>query len=317
MTANREAVATVAGLVHRYGDLTAVDDLSFSIERGEVFGLLGPNGAGKSTTISILSCVLERSDGWVEVLGGDAGPNNRAIKARVGLVPQDLALYEEISGLDNLKFFGRLYGLSGSRLGTAIATALETVGLSDRAGDTVSEYSGGMKRRLNLAAGLLHDPEILILDEPTVGVDPQSRNHIFDNVERLNAAGTTVVYTTHYMEEAERLCDRVAIVDNGKLVALAPPRELIDGLGGGVIQIGVPDDRREATEADLLALDRITSASAGPGGTLDLQTTGAQHTLVDVLQTLNRKDVPVETLRILEPNLESVFLRFTGRTLRD
>jgi ABC-2 type transport system ATP-binding protein len=317
MSSNGETIATVEGLVHSYGDLTAVDDLSFSIARGEVFGLLGPNGAGKSTTISILSGVLERTGGRVEVLGGDVGPNNRAIKARVGLVPQELALYEEISGLDNLKFFGRLYGLSGSRLGTAIATALETVGLSDRAGDTVSEYSGGMKRRLNLAAGLLHDPEILILDEPTVGVDPQSRNHIFDNVERLNAGGMTVVYTTHYMEEAQRLCDRVAIVDHGKLMALGTPRELIDALGGGVIQIGVPEDRREAAEADLLALDRITSASPGPGGTLDLQTTGAQHALVDVLQALNREDVPVETLRILEPNLESVFLRFTGRTLRD
>lgn len=214
-------------------------------------------------------------------------------------------------------FFGRLYGLSGSRLGTAIESALETVGLSDRASDTVSEYSGGMKRRLNLAAGRLHDPEILILDEPTVGVDPQSRNHIFDNVERLNAGGTTVIYTTHYMEEAERLCDRVAIVDHGRLVALGTPRELIDALGGGVIQIGVPEDRRAAAEADLVALDRVTSASPGPDGTLDLQTTGAQHALVDVLQMLNRDNVPVETLRILEPNLESVFLRFTGRTLRD
>ena len=191
------------------------------------------------------------------------------------------------------------------------------MGLSDRASDTVSEYSGGMKRRLNLAAGLLHDPEILILDEPTVGVDPQSRNHIFDNVERLNAGGTTVIYTTHYMEEAERLCDRVAIVDHGRLVALGTPRELIDALGGGVIQIGVPEDRRAAAEADLVALDRVTSASPGPDGTLDLQTTGAQHALVDVLQMLNRDNVPVETLRILEPNLESVFLRFTGRTLRD
>ncbi|MDP6508878.1 MAG: ABC transporter ATP-binding protein, partial [Chloroflexota bacterium] len=272
MTTSGESVATVEGLVHSYGDLTAVDDLSFSIAKGEVFGLLGPNGAGKSTTISILSCVLERTGGRVEVLGGDAGPNNRSIKARVGLVPQDLALYEEISGLDNLKFFGRLYGLSGSRLGTAIESALETVGLSDRASDTVSEYSGGMKRRLNLAAGRLHDPEILILDEPTVGVDPQSRNHIFDNVERLNAGGTTVIYTTHYMEEAERLCDRVAIVDHGRLVALGTPRELIDALGGGVIQIGVPEDRRAAAEADLVALDRVTSASPGPDGTLDLQT---------------------------------------------
>ena len=310
-------VAFVRGLVHRYGDLTAVDDVTFSIDRGEVFGLLGPNGAGKSTTISILSCILQRTAGQVTVLGEEAGPNASSIKARLGLVPQDLALYEELSGLDNLKFFGRLYGLSGGRLGKAIDSALETVGLTDRAADTVSEYSGGMKRRLNLAAGLLHDPDILIFDEPTVGVDPQSRNHIFDNVERLNAAGMTVIYTTHYMEEAQRLCDRVAIIDHGRLVALGTPRDLIDSLGGGVIQIGIPTDRRATAEANLLALDRVTGAKPGPDGTLDLQTTGAQHALVDVLQTLNRDDVPVETLRILEPNLESVFLRFTGRTLRD
>ena len=171
MTANREAVATVAGLVHRYGDLTAVDDLSFSIERGEVFGLLGPNGAGKSTTISILSCVLERSSGRVEVLGGDAGPNNRAIKARVGLVPQDLALYEEISGLDNLKFFGRLYGLSGSRLGTAIATALETVGLSDRAGDGgAGGFRGGLPDGQRVPLPVRVDPATARMAGPQAGM---------------------------------------------------------------------------------------------------------------------------------------------------
>ncbi len=317
MNANGDSVAAVEGLVHRYGDLTAIDELSFSINRGEVFGLLGPNGAGKSTTISILSCILEHTGGRVTVLGADAGPNARSVKARVGLVPQEIALYEELSGLDNLKFFGRLYGLSGTRLGQAIESALETVGLADRAADAVSEYSGGMKRRLNLAAGLLHDPEILILDEPTVGVDPQSRNHIFDNVERLNAAGTTVIYTTHYMEEAERLCDRVAIIDHGRLVALDTPRNLIYSLGGGVIQIGISPDKRASAEAELLSLDRITSAKPGPDGTLDLQTTGAQHALVDVLNALNAHDIPVDSLRILEPNLESVFLRFTGRTLRD
>ncbi len=247
-----------------------MDDITFSINRGEVFGLLGPNGAGKSTTISILSCILERTAGHVTVLGVDAGPDARAVKARVGLVPQEIALYQELSGLDNLKFFGRLYGLSGARLGRAIASALETVGLADRATDTVSEYSGGMKRRLNLAAGLHHDPDILVLDEPTVGVDPQSRNHIFENVERLNAAGMTVIYTTHYMEEAQRLCDRVAIIDNGRLVALDTPRNLIDSLGGGVIQIGIPEDRRAAAQAGLLSLSSITSAKPGADGVLDL-----------------------------------------------
>ena len=226
MAGNVEAVATVEGLVHRYGDLTAIDDLSFSIEHGEVFGLLGPNGAGKSTTISILSCVLERTGGRVGVLGGDAGPNASSIKARVGLVPQELALYEEISGLNNLKFFGRLYGLSGSRLGTAIETALETVGLSDRAGDTVSEYSGGMKRRLNLAAGLLHDPEILILDEPTNDVDPLRRRLLWEQVRRLGDQGAAVLLVTHNVMEAEKSVDRLAVIDDGRLIAEGTPSSL-------------------------------------------------------------------------------------------
>ena len=315
--ASDRLIIEARNLVHRYGDLTAVDDLSFEIRRGEIFGLLGPNGAGKSTTISILSCLMEPTAGRATIDGAEVSPEAGAIKRRIGLAPQDLAIYEELSGRENLRFFGRLYGLSGRHLKERIEATLELVGLRDRGNDQASKYSGGMKRRLNLAAGLLHEPEILVLDEPTVGVDPQSRNHIFENVERLNAAGVTVIYTTHYMEEAQRLCDRVAIIDHGKLVALDSPRALIESLGGGVIQIGVDEVQRQATAAVLEPLESVTSVGAGPDGLLNLETTSAQHALVDVMQALNQRQIQVRSLRILEPNLESVFLRHTGRSLRD
>src|SRR6185295_6296561 len=201
-----------------YGDRVAVDGISLSLSPGEIFGLLGPNGAGKTTTVSMLSGLLSPDRGEVLVdgqpLAGDADPAKR----RIGLVPQDLALYEELPALDNLKFFGALYGMSGAALGRAIGEALEFVGLADRGKDLVKAYSGGMKRRLNLAAALLHDPAVLLLDEPTVGVDPQSRNAIFDNLEELRRRGKALLYTTHYMEEAERLCDRISIVDAGRTI---------------------------------------------------------------------------------------------------
>jgi ABC-2 type transport system ATP-binding protein len=203
----------------RYGDLQAVDDVSFNLKPGELLGLLGPNGAGKTTTISMLTGLIEADGGAVvvdgKVLDGDTDPAKR----RIGLVPQDLALYEELSALSNLRFFGALYDLSGTSLETAIEAALSLVGLADSRNAAVKTFSGGMKRRLNLAAGLLHDPDILLLDEPTVGVDPQSRNAIFENLQTLKARGKALLYTTHYMEEIERLADRVVIIDHGRVIA--------------------------------------------------------------------------------------------------
>ena len=202
-----------------FGDLVAVDGVSFTLERGQLLGLLGPNGAGKTTTVSMLAGLAAPGGGEVLVdghpLAGDADPAKR----KIGLVPQDLALYDELSARDNLRFFGALYGLGGAALERAMTAALELVGLADRARDRVRAYSGGMKRRLNLAAGLLHDPDILLLDEPTVGVDPQSRHAIFDNLEVLKRRGKALLYTTHYMEEAERLSDRIVVVDHGKVIA--------------------------------------------------------------------------------------------------
>ena len=210
---------TVSHLKKAYGSLTAVDDVSFTVNPGELVGLLGPNGAGKTTTVSMISGFVTPDDGAVLVSGtplkGDTDPKKR----KIGLVPQDLALYDELSARANLRFFGALYSLSGVALDRAIAAALSLVGLADRERDLVKTYSGGMKRRLNLAAGLLHDPEILLLDEPTVGVDPQSRNAIFENLEELKRRGTALLYTTHYMEEVERLADRVVVMDHGHVIA--------------------------------------------------------------------------------------------------
>jgi ABC-2 type transport system ATP-binding protein len=209
----------VRNLRKAYGSLVAVDDVSFTVNRGELVAVLGPNGAGKTTTVSMISGLVTPDRGDVRVAGALLQGDTNPAKRRVGLVPQDLALYDELTALHTLEFFGALFGMHGQAAAAAIASALALVGLSERAGDRVGTFSGGMKRRLNLAAGLLHDPDILLLDEPTVGVDPQSRNAIFDNLEELKRRGKALVYTTHYMEEAERLADRVVIIDRGRVVA--------------------------------------------------------------------------------------------------
>jgi linearmycin/streptolysin S transport system ATP-binding protein len=212
-------VLTIKNLRKAFGTIVAVDGVSFSLEPGQLVGLLGPNGAGKTTTVSMISGLITPDRGEVLVAGHRLAGDTDPAKRRIGLVPQDLALYDELSARDNLRFFGALYSLTGRALDEAIAKALELVELADRARDAVKTFSGGMKRRLNLAAGLLHDPDILLLDEPTVGVDPQSRNAIFDNLEMLRSRGKGLIYTTHYMEEVERLADRIVVMDHGKVIA--------------------------------------------------------------------------------------------------
>ena len=209
----------VQGLRKSFGTLVAVDDVSFRLEPGRILGLLGPNGAGKTTTVSIVAGLLTPDRGDVRIGGQRLSGDTDPLKRRIGLVPQDLALYDELTAFDNLRFFGSLYGLAREELERAIRTALDIVGLAERARDRVKTFSGGMKRRLNLAAGLLHDPDILLLDEPTVGIDPQSRNAIFDNLDALRRQGKALLYTTHYMEEAERLADRIVIIDHGRVIA--------------------------------------------------------------------------------------------------
>lgn len=306
----------INGLVKRYGDRIAVNGMSFSVREGEIFGLLGPNGAGKTTIISILATLLPPDGGQVTIAGYDLVRETNHIKPLIGFVPQELALYPTLSAWDNLAFFGRIYGLRGTALKERIAAVLDTVGLSDRAEDAVRTFSGGMKRRLNIAAGLVHQPLILFLDEPTVGVDPQSRNFIFEHIERLKAEGMTILYTTHYMEEAERLCDRVAIVDEGRILALDTPKGLIGLLGGGVIYVGLAADAIEALLPSIRALPHVQAISA-QDSRLKIETSEARPALLELVKLCNAHDVPILSLEVLEPNLESVFLHLTGKRLRD
>ena len=307
----------IAHNLHKsYGDNHAVRGVSFEIARGEVFGLLGPNGAGKTTAISMLTGLIKPSSGEVRVDGLDLDKHANTVKARLGLVPQELALYPTLSARDNLIFFGRIYGLRGKKLKQRIATVLEMVGLSERADEAIETYSGGMKRRINIAAGLLHEPEILFLDEPTVGVDPQSRNAIFESVEALNEAGLTILYTTHYMEEAQRLCDRVAIVDRGEIIAMDSPKAMISGLGGGIIRLGLSNGQMDAVSKRGQEHPAIKDISR-MDGELIVATHQAQDALMGLLEITNQLDARVTSLEILEPNLETVFLQLTGKSLRD
>lgn len=304
------------GLKKQYGDVAAVKGVDFAVRRGEILGFLGPNGAGKTTTISMLACLFPPTTGTATICGFDLVKQSTEIRKRIGLVPQELALYPTLPARENLLFFGRIYGLSGKALRERVDWALELVGLADRAKDTVQTYSGGMKRRVNIAAGLLHQPEILFLDEPTVGVDPQSRNYIFDNVERLNREGLTILYTTHYMEEAERLCDRVAIIDRGQLIALDTPRALIDGLGGGIVHLGILDGKIDVVAEYARGLAAV-KAVRRIDHKLEIEAHHAQNALVALLGATNELDATVTSLEVLQPNLETVFLRLTGNKLRD
>ena len=311
-----DSIIEIQNLSKRYGDLVAVNNISLQVTRGEILGLLGPNGAGKTTTISMLTGLLSPDEGSIEIDGMDMAKKTKEVKARIGLVPQDLALYPTLSARKNLQFFGRIYGLRGAELKTRIEEVLEMVKLSDRADDAVSKFSGGMKRRINIAAGLLHKPAVLFLDEPTVGVDPQSRNAIFEGVETLNSAGMTIIYTTHYMEEAQRLCDRVAIVDSGRIISLGTPTELIRGLGGGIIVVGIDDATRDAvlTHVDQSpSVKKITETD----GKLTVETIHLQKALLGILDFTNSINARIESLELLEPNLESVFLHLTGKSLRE
>jgi ABC-2 type transport system ATP-binding protein len=306
----------INGLVKKYGERVAVQGVSFSIEQGEIFGLLGPNGAGKTTTLSILSTLLSPDEGNVTISGYDLVREAKHIKCLIGSVPQELALYPTLSARDNLAFFGHIYGLQGTNLKERITAVLALVGLRDRASDPVQTFSGGMKRRLNIAAGLIHKPRILFLDEPTVGVDPQSRNFIFEHVERLNEEGMTIIYTTHYMEEAERLCDRVAIMDQGRILALDSTKGLIDMLGGGVIYLSLPQASLESLLPAIRTLSHVRIA-VEEEGRFKIETSNARPALLELIELCNARNVSILSLEMLEPNLESVFLHLTGRRLRD
>jgi linearmycin/streptolysin S transport system ATP-binding protein len=309
-------ILTVVGLVKHFDDLTAVDGVSFSIAEGETFGLLGPNGAGKTTSISMVTGLLESDEGTVTVAGERITTSSTKGKADIGLVPQELAIYPDLTGAENLSFFGRLYGMGGDDLGLRVDEVLDIVGLSERRDDLTKKYSGGMKRRLNIGIGLLHKPKLLILDEPTVGVDPQSRNAILESVESLSEEGMAVLYTTHYMEEAERLCDRVAIIDEGKIQAEGTRRELVSMVGEKDKIAIVGSGSLAAAAASVAQLDGISDASSSENR-LDVLAEDASAVLPGLLSAVTEAGGSITGVEVVEPNLEAVFLHLTGKALRD
>jgi ABC-2 type transport system ATP-binding protein len=310
------AVLRCSGLRKRFGDRQAVDGIAFEIGPGETYGLLGPNGAGKTTTISMICGILGRDEGEIFVEGQSLDPSRTRLKGAIGYVPQDLAIYPDLSARENLAFFGRLYGMKGWELRGRVDELLRIVDLADRARERTSQYSGGMKRRLNIAIGLLHRPRLLVLDEPTVGVDPQSRNAILASVEALADEGMAILYTTHYMEEAERLCDRVGIVDDGRIIAEGTRRELV-ALVGGLDRVGlVATGDLQGAAAVVRTLPGVRDATP-TDGRLDLLVVEARRLLPRILEAVSTDGVTVRSVEVVEPDLESVFLHLTGKALRD
>jgi ABC-2 type transport system ATP-binding protein len=303
-------------LVRRFGDRVAVADVSFSIAAGETYGLLGPNGAGKTTTIRLICGLLRRDGGTVTVDGMRVDEHALAAKSRIGYVPQDVALYPDLTARENLEFIGRLYKLRTKVLRERVAEVLEMVDLGDRANDRVDSFSGGMKRRCNIAAGLLHNPALLILDEPTVGVDPQSRHAILESVQRLGREGMAILYTTHYMEEAERICDRVGIIDQGRVIAEGTRRELVSMLAEhDHIELAVTGDL-DGFAAAARAIDGIDDAIVSEGR-VELLARDGRRRLPAVLEAAERNGAVVSSVEVIEPDLEAVFLHLTGTALRE
>jgi ABC-2 type transport system ATP-binding protein len=300
----------------RYGAIEAVKGVSFEIHEGETYGLLGPNGAGKTTTISIVCGLLARDAGEVTLDGRPIDVGAVAAKAGIGYVPQELAIYPDLSARENLVFFGRLYGLGGAALKTRVGEVLDLIGLAERGGERTDHYSGGMQRRLNIGIGLLHQPRLLLLDEPTVGVDPQSRNAILESIATLGRHGMAILYTTHYMEEAERLCDRIAIIDGGEIRAEGTQKEL-------VALIGQQEQVRLTLAGDVLAAARAAGAvrgvasAAAKGDVVEVLTANAGRVLPRLLDAVEGAGAHVRGVELVTPDLEAVFLHLTGRALRD
>lgn len=303
--------------LHRsFGENKAVQGVSFDVEQGEIFSLLGPNGAGKTTTISMLSCLLRPDSGDARVVGHSIRTDQNGVKSVLGVVPQDIALYEDLTARENMTFWGKMYGLRGPALRSRVDEVLEVIGLSDRARERVGKYSGGMKRRVNIGVALLHKPKVIYMDEPTVGIDPQSRRNILDSVVTLKNQGMTVLYTTHYMEEAQELSDHIAIMDHGKMIASGTHEQLVKLVGG-------------QTRIDLTLnanMENVVSAWKGVNGVERVITEEEKITvLVDdsnlvlphLFESATRQSARITSVNIREPNLESVFLHLTGRALRD
>jgi ABC-2 type transport system ATP-binding protein len=326
------AILEVKNLVKKFGDLTAVNGISLDIQKGEIFSLLGPNGAGKTTTISMISGLIEPTRGDAFIGGYSITHQPLQAKRLLGIVPQEIALYPSLTARQNLEFFGRMYGLSGKDLARRIDAMLDFVELSDRQSDRIETYSGGMKRRINIAAGLLHDPQVVYMDEPTVGIDPQSRRRILDTVKQLREQqGMTVLYTTHLMEEAQELSDRVGIIDHGEIIALGTPGDLIQQVGEQdrlIFKVGQAVVGEQVLEHMRTSVEGVTQAvfdPPGPEGENQANTSGllivnakrGRKALPFILHLAEEAGIEIESVEVHEPDLEAVFLHLTGRALRD
>jgi ABC-2 type transport system ATP-binding protein len=309
-------LAVLSDVVKRYDQKLTVDHVNFSIEEGEIFGLLGPNGAGKSTTISMICGLLKLDSGEILIDGLSVKDQPIEVKKRIGLVPQDLALYESLTAAENVRFFGKLYGLRGSLLKERTEEALAFTGLSDRAKEKPSTFSGGMKRRLNIACAIMHRPKLIIMDEPTVGIDPQSRNHILDSVKALNKLGSTIIYTSHYMEEVAAICDRVAIMDKGHIIACGTEKELRERVAHEEKIVVNALNITPALINELGKHPRISRVEVVQDA-VELYLPSSQSELQDILFIFAKHEGVIVSLHIDEPDLETLFLSLTGRTLRD
>jgi ABC-2 type transport system ATP-binding protein len=315
------SILEVQHLVKNYGDFVAVKDISFDIKEGEIFSLLGPNGAGKTTTISVLSTLYAPTSGDAIIAGHSVTKDPMAVRQAIGVVPQELALYDDLTARENLSFWGQMYNLSGKALKARIDEVLEQIGLTDKADQRVKTYSGGMKRRVNIGVGLLHKPRLLFMDEPTVGIDPQSRRAILDAVKALNKGGMTVLYTTHYMEEAQELSDRVGIIDHGELIALGTQAELTHQVGENdtlVLHVGEGEDTAAvaALAAAVRRLEGVLKADVIDHA-IAVIAPEAEDILAPVITAANEHGVKIRSVDMQEPDLETVFLHLTGRALRD
>lgn len=310
-------IVDIKNVTKRYDDKLAVDNVNLQIKKGELFGLLGPNGAGKSTLISMLSGLIPFDKG--EIFIGEKNIKSQSVDAKkyLGLIPQEIALYENLSGLENLKFWGSMYGLRGSELKKRIEEAIETTALKEKIKDKLKTYSGGMKRRLNIACSIMHHPEIIIMDEPTVGIDPQSRNHILEFTKKLNRDyNTTIIYTTHYMEEVEFLCNKLAIIDEGKIIAQGSKEDIKKLISYDEKINIVTEDFNEALILKLNTLKGIKNVSFLKN-TLSLVSDNSSQILSKVIETLVNNNIKIKDMNISSPDLETVFLALTGKALRD
>ena len=311
-------ILEVQNLVKNYGDFQAVKGISFNIEEREIFSLLGPNGAGKTTTISMLSTLYTPTSGDAVIGGHSVTKDPMGVRNIIGVVPQDLALYEDLTARENLIFWGQMYNLSGKSLNIRVDEVLEQIGLTDKAKNRVKTFSGGMKRRVNIGVGLLHKPRLLFMDEPTVGIDPQSRRAILDTVKDLNKQGMTLLYTTHYMEEAEELSNRVGIIDHGELIAIGSQKELTQQVGQSetlILHINENDDP-QALIPSFKGIKDVLEANV-IGTEISIITPSAKDVLASVVSKANERGIKIRSIDIREPNLEAVFLHLTGRALRD